>query len=93
MGRSHDRSRDRQKSGHVDEDLLADEDKTESLTSRLIFWNVDGPTSNLVINDIGHHENAINFYLLKNWIEIPAVKNEDRKSKNWTQIPNFNSNI
>ena len=65
MGRSHDRSRDRQKLGHVDEDLLADEDKTDSLTSRLIFWNVDGPTSNLVINDIGHHENAKNFYLLK----------------------------
>ena len=65
MGRSHDRSRDRQKSGHVDEDLLADEDKTESLTSRLIFWNVDGSTSNLVINDIGHNENAKHFYLLK----------------------------
>ena len=41
--------------GHVDEVPIGrglDGGQDRIINERLIFWNVDGPTSNLVINDV-----------------------------------------
>ena len=41
--------------GHVSEGPVGrglDGEQDRIINERLIFWNVDGPTSNLVINDV-----------------------------------------